>query len=158
MYFQLPIEPTRSTASSAFRIMTNKAGNQFIGRYKKSKSKQHQNDLITLIKGEAMRRGYKAFDVAVPLHCVIQFAFPSVSSPAAARKRGAWKFTKPDLDNSSKVILDAFTQSGVLADDRQVCHLVLQKFNLPEHKPPFIAVWIEPLEDAPPYSIAVPPA
>lgn len=143
-YF-LEVEPTKSTASSAFRIMKNKAGHQFIGRYKKSKSKQHQNDLIHLIKSEAIRRGFRAYDIEVPLKVSIDFNFPNVSSPAKARDEGCWRVSKPDLDNSSKVVLDAFVQAGALADDRQISQLVLTKVNVPKGKVPSMLVVIEPM-------------
>ena len=143
--YHLPIEPTKSTASSAFRIMTNKQGNQFIGRYKKSKSKQHQNDLIHLVKQEAIKRGFKPFAIDEPLAVTIWFKFKSVSAPARLRREGCWRVSKPDLDNSSKVVLDAFVQSGLLADDRQVSKLSLLKCNLPEGREPSMLVMIEPM-------------
>lgn len=145
--YTLWVEPTRSTASSAYRVMTSKQGNQFVGRYKKSKSKQHQNDLIHLIKQDAIRHSYKPWPVDVPLKVVVTFAYPCpASAPLSVRLNGGLKVTKPDLDNSAKVLLDALTQSGQLADDRQVAVLTLAKIMVAQGAVPFIQITMSEIE------------
>lgn len=50
--------------------------------------------------------------------------------PKLPKKAGAerlWRTTKPDVDNIAKACLDALVQGGVLADDRQVVRLVIER-------------------------------
>ncbi len=71
--------------------------------------------------------GFRTLDGAVSVSIRFTYAFPAGFSK---RKRAAGaipKPTRPDLDNLSKVILDAATAAAVWHDDGQVASLRLDK-------------------------------
>jgi crossover junction endodeoxyribonuclease RusA len=58
-----------------------------------------------------------------------------------------WKTSKPDADNSGKLLLDSLTDSGFWGDDAQVCLLTLGKVYSTD---PRIEVCIRPLRESSP--------
>jgi Holliday junction resolvase RusA-like endonuclease len=49
------------------------------------------------------------------------------STPKSKRNMLIWKDTKPDVDNMSKLILDAMTSAGFWNDDAQIAKLHISK-------------------------------
>jgi hypothetical protein len=59
-------------------------------------------------------------------------------------RRPKWKTTRPDADNTVKLVLDCMTAAGWLSDDAVVCSVTLRKATGPE---PFLAVAAAPALD-----------
>lgn len=59
-----------------------------------------------------------------PVRMTTKWCFPIVGS----HKDGEYKFTKPDLDNSNKLLQDCMTKLGFWKDDSYVVSLVNEKF------------------------------
>lgn len=59
-----------------------------------------------------------------PIRLVVKWLFPR----GECHTDGAWKTTRPDIDNSMKLLLDAMTRLGYWRDDAQVCSMILEKF------------------------------
>lgn len=64
----------------------------------------------------------EAFDGPVRLY--VKWCFPIIAN----RKNGQYKTTKPDLDNSQKLLQDCMTKLGFWKDDSLVVSLVAEKF------------------------------
>lgn len=58
-------------------------------------------------------------------------------------KRGAYKTTRPDLDNAQKLLLDCMTDLGFWEDDAQIASMLVEKMY---DKVPGIYIKIEELE------------
>jgi len=56
---------------------------------------------------------------------------------------GIWHFTKPDIDNTEKNVLDALVAAGILEDDRFVVEVIHRKRAVPDAAR--IDVWITPV-------------
>jgi Holliday junction resolvase RusA-like endonuclease len=54
---------------------------------------------------------------------------------------------KPDRDNLDKCVLDALTQSGVLADDKQACAGEVVKFVAAGGEQPHVVIRVTPLPE-----------
>lgn len=59
-----------------------------------------------------------------PIRLYVKWCFPIT----AKHKDGEYKYTKPDLDNSQKLLQDCMTKVGFWKDDSQVVSLVAEKF------------------------------
>lgn len=59
-----------------------------------------------------------------PVRMTVKWLFPIVGD----HKNGEYKYTKPDLDNSNKLLQDCLTKSGYWKDDAYVVSLVAEKF------------------------------
>ena len=59
-------------------------------------------------------------DQGTPIGVSMDFMF-------ASKKQTGWKVSVPDIDNLVKLVMDAATNVGVFADDRQVVRIVAQK-------------------------------
>lgn len=59
-----------------------------------------------------------------PVRLMVKWLFPIVGE----HKNGEYKFTKPDLDNSNKLIQDCLTKLGFWKDDSYVVSLITEKF------------------------------
>jgi Holliday junction resolvase RusA-like endonuclease len=55
---------------------------------------------------------------------IVKWCFPI----SADHQDGEYKFTKPDLDNSNKLLQDCMTKLGFWKDDSYVVSLVIEKF------------------------------
>lgn len=59
-----------------------------------------------------------------PVRVMVKWLFPITAN----HKDGEYKFTKPDLDNSNKLLQDCMTKLGFWKDDAQVASLIMEKF------------------------------
>ncbi|WP_369118240.1 RusA family crossover junction endodeoxyribonuclease [Enterococcus thailandicus] len=59
-----------------------------------------------------------------PVRMVVKWCFPITSD----HQNGEYKYTKPDLDNSNKLLQDCLTKSGFWKDDSYVVSLITEKF------------------------------
>lgn len=73
-----------------------------------------------------------------PIRLCVKWCFPMIDGA----NDGQYKDTKPDLDNSQKLLQDCMTKVGFWKDDSQVASLVLEKFWADI---PGIYIWIEEL-------------
>uniref|UniRef100_UPI003F1E6522 RusA family crossover junction endodeoxyribonuclease n=1 Tax=Enterococcus sp. AZ109 TaxID=2774634 RepID=UPI003F1E6522 len=55
---------------------------------------------------------------------IVKWCFPTT----AGHKNGEYKWTKPDLDNSNKLLQDCMTKLGFWKDDSYVVSLITEKF------------------------------
>lgn len=70
-----------------------------------------------------------------PVHISVKFLFKHPSGTKKdARTRGAFRTTRPDLDNMVKGLLDGFSRAGLWEDDSQVVSLQLEKLNVPDER------------------------
>ena len=76
----------------------------------------------------------KKFAPKKPWNCPIQLCvlwrFRAPESKCVG-KDGAWKITKPDTDNLTKLLQDVMTECGFWKDDALVCRLVEEKKEYP---------------------------
>ena len=80
-----------------------------------------------------------------PWAVTFEYVYRLASTPK--KRRGAAKVTRPDLDNLTKLLLDAVTISGIaFKDDGQVAELHLVKRHATECEPARIAIVMEVLE------------
>ena len=66
-------------------------------------------------------RPERPLDGPVTVHIMYLF------QPRRGHPPGAWKTTRPDVDNMGKLLLDCMTASGFWGDDSQVVSLTLAK-------------------------------
>ncbi|MDT2437410.1 RusA family crossover junction endodeoxyribonuclease [Enterococcus avium] len=59
-----------------------------------------------------------------PVRMMVKWCFPIVGS----HEDGEYKYTKPDLDNSNKLLQDCMTKLGFWKDDSYVVSLIIEKF------------------------------
>ena len=59
-----------------------------------------------------------------PVRLVVKWCFPIKGK----HKNGEWKITRPDVDNSNKLLQDCMTDLGFWKDDAQVASLICEKF------------------------------
>ena len=59
-----------------------------------------------------------------PVQMIVKWCFPIVNG----HQNGEYKTTKPDLDNSQKLLQDCLTDLGFWKDDCYVASLVAEKF------------------------------
>lgn len=59
-----------------------------------------------------------------PVRLTVKWLFPIVNG----HQNGEYKWTKPDLDNSNKILQDAMTKLGFWKDDSYVASLIVEKF------------------------------
>ncbi|MHC5373616.1 RusA family crossover junction endodeoxyribonuclease [Enterococcus sp. LJL120] len=60
----------------------------------------------------------------VPVRLIVKWCFPITGN----HEDGEWKYTKPDLDNSNKLLQDCMTKLGFWKDDSYVVSLIAEKF------------------------------
>lgn len=56
-----------------------------------------------------------------PIRLVVKWLF-------IGRRDGAYKITRPDLDNAQKLLQDCMTELGYWKDDAQIASLIAEKF------------------------------
>ncbi|EPM7558080.1 RusA family crossover junction endodeoxyribonuclease [Enterococcus faecium] len=59
-----------------------------------------------------------------PVRMTVKWCFPTTGD----HQNGEYKWTKPDLDNSNKLLQDCLTRSGFWKDDSYVVSLIAEKF------------------------------
>lgn len=59
-----------------------------------------------------------------PLRVFVKMCFPMTKTS----KNGQYKHTRPDIDNSQKLLFDCMTDLGFWKDDSQVVSLIAEKF------------------------------
>ncbi|MGM0189674.1 RusA family crossover junction endodeoxyribonuclease [Enterococcus sp. AZ147] len=59
-----------------------------------------------------------------PVRLMVKWLFPIING----HQNGEYKYTKPDLDNSQKLLQDCMTDLGFWRDDCYVASLVAEKF------------------------------
>ncbi len=108
-------------------------------------------DAIEAVYGtRAVRRIWEARDNGGPWSVAIEYVYDLKTTPK--RLGGLPKSTRPDLDNLTKLVLDALTESGCFfADDAQVVSLATLKRHAhaePESgEPAHIIVSVRPIYD-----------
>lgn len=60
----------------------------------------------------------------VPVRMMVKWCFPIVGN----HSNGEYKYTKPDLDNSNKLLQDCMTKLNFWKDDSYVVSLIVEKF------------------------------
>lgn len=91
--------------------------------------------------------------IAEPVCIEILYLFPLPKTrPAWCSKErwasrhethGIWYYTKPDLDNIEKNVLDAMVAAGILEDDRFVVEVTHKKRAIPDAGR--VDVWVTPV-------------
>lgn len=74
-----------------------------------------------------------------PVRMMVKWCFPIVGD----HQNGEYKYTKPDLDNSNKLLQDCMTNLGFWKDDAYVVSLIAEKFWAAQ---PGIFIQIEAIE------------
>ncbi|MBO1909635.1 RusA family crossover junction endodeoxyribonuclease [Sporosarcina sp. 6E9] len=59
-----------------------------------------------------------------PVQLIVKWCFPITGK----RQNGEWKTTRPDVDNSQKLLFDCMTDLGFWKDDSLVVSLIAEKF------------------------------
>ncbi|RDW21023.1 RusA family crossover junction endodeoxyribonuclease [Oceanobacillus arenosus] len=59
-----------------------------------------------------------------PIRVFVKWCFPITAS----HSNGEYKYTKPDIDNSQKLLFDCMTDLGYWKDDSLVVSLIAEKF------------------------------
>ena len=124
IHFNITCNPPKATAQASLRIMKRKDGTQFVGKFAKSKGKQAQNDLMTLLMPHVPARPLEG-----PLKLEVIWTYPWRKSEKKSNLKLFWIpcDTRPDADNLCKLLLDAMTRLGYWNDDGQVYSLYFRK-------------------------------
>lgn len=114
--------------------------------YTKAAVRKSHNILLTAMRYEALRQGLLHYEgPATAWRVKVEYIY----RPAALRKKdlNTPKITRPDLDNLTKSVLDALTETRLaFADDSQVAAIEMSKrFVKTLTHPPCIRIAFEPL-------------
>lgn len=115
--------------SARFRIVKKKTGGQFVSSYQKKSVKDAAKSIGSQIK-EQLPKDFKIIDN--PIQMDILFVFPPLKSWSKKKlellKSGEviYKETKPDIDNTTKNLLDPM-EGLVFTNDSRVCRIRVQK-------------------------------
>jgi Holliday junction resolvase RusA-like endonuclease len=122
--FFIPCNPPKSTAQGSSRIMKRRDGSQFVGRFANSKATKAKSSLLTLLHPHRPETPLEG-----PLRLEVEWEYPWRKSEPKKNKALGFKpcDTRPDVDNLSKMLLDAMTTAGFWNDDGQVAHLSFYK-------------------------------
>lgn len=124
MKFTIHCIPPKATHQASLRIMKRKDGSQFVGKFAKSKGKQAQNDLMTLLMPHV-----PASPIQDPVRLYVKWVYPYRSSEPKKNRIGQIPCnTRPDVDNLFKTLGDCMTRLGFWLDDSQVYSLTFEKF------------------------------
>lgn len=114
--------------SARFRIIKGKKGD-FISSYQKKSVKDAANSIALQIKPQ-LPKDFKIIDT--PMSMDVLFVFPPLKSWSKKKleelKSGAiiYKDTKPDVDNTTKNLLDPM-EGLVFTNDSRICKITIQK-------------------------------
>ena len=124
MKFTIHCIPPKATHQASLRIMRRKDGSQFVGKFAKSKGKQAQNDLMTMLMEHRPDKPFSG-----PLAVSVCWVYPYRKSEPKKNRTGLIPcHTRPDVDNLFKMLGDCMTRLGFWADDSQVYSLTFSKF------------------------------
>lgn len=128
--------PPTATAQQKGERIAWRGMRPFIVHYEKTKVKEAREMFCGLLAQYAPQEPLKG-----PVSVEAQWVFPW----RKAERKGIIKEfcrkpkdTKPDIDNSNKLLLDCMTKVGILEDDSQVFSLNLQKY-----WGDFPGIWVE---------------
>ena len=121
--FFVKCNPPKTTAQASSRVFKNKyTGKMFIGKDRRGQSVREE--LMALLRPYVPER---ILDGALKI--TIEFGFPYLKS---VRKKDIGKIipkiTKPDGDNSCKLIFDCMTRLGFWKDDALLWDIRFRKF------------------------------
>ncbi|AGO48590.1 RusA-like Holliday junction resolvase [Cellulophaga phage phi46:3] len=114
--------------SARFRIIKGKKGN-FVSSYQKKSVKDAAKSIADQIR-EQLPKGFEIIDS--PIQMDILFVFPPLKSWSKKKLKQLedgetiYKDTKPDIDNTTKNLLDAM-EKLVFANDSRICRIRIQK-------------------------------
>lgn len=114
--------------SARFRIIKGKKGN-FVSFYQKKSVKDAAKSIADQIR-EQLPKGFEIIDS--PIQMDILFVFPPLKSWSKKKLKQLedgetiYKDTKPDIDNTTKNLLDAM-EKLVFANDSRICRIRIQK-------------------------------
>lgn len=115
---------------------------EFFMPFKKVPTTTHQQKAVRVVNGKpmfyepddlkrarALLTAHMGMHVPVekytgPVRLFVKWCFPITGK----RQNGEWKTTKPDIDNSQKLLMDCMTDLGFWLDDSLVVSLVAEKF------------------------------
>lgn len=149
MEFELPTK----THQSALRIVQRTSFNKFLLQYKNLKgvallkmwqkhlfvsasASKELNQLKAYIRSELERNIQNLAHedaLQLPFDCPVRlevtFNFPYLKKHSAKdRENRIVKTTKPDLDNTVKILLDCMEEVGLVINDSRICQMVLEKY------------------------------
>lgn len=102
-------------------------------------------DLLEMERGTLAVRRYHSAREGAAWRVGVTFVYRLVSAPK--RAAGTPKATRPDLDNLTKLVLDALTESSVaFADDGQVAELHVRKRHARADEDAHVRLVFEPAE------------
>ena len=102
-------------------------------------------DLLEMEYGTLAVRRYHSAREGAPWSVAIEYVYSLKTAPK--RMGGLPKATRPDLDNLTKLVLDALTESGVaFADDGQVAILQVRKRHARAGEDAHVRLVFEPAE------------
>lgn len=114
--FFMPMNPPTKTFQDKI-IRTGKNGKAIV----------HNSSEVSAIKNlflGHLGRHKPAEKLEGPIRLVVKWCYPSTNKNVD----GQYKTTKPDIDNSQKLLMDCMTVVGFWKDDSQVASLVAEKF------------------------------
>jgi len=128
--FFMPIIPPETTAQQKKVHVVN--GKPFF--YEPSDLKQARSKLEAHLSKHTPKE-----KITGPVRMMVKWCFPIVGD----HHNGEYKYTKPDLDNSNKLLQDCLTNLGFWKDDAYVVSLIAEKFWAAQ---PGIFIQIEAIE------------
>ena len=120
------VPPTATAQQKGERIVKLKSGRSFISHYKKKPVMEAQKLFCGLLTPFI-----PPSPITGPVIVEAQWVFPWRASERKGTIREFQRIpkdTKPDVDNSNKLLLDCLTQLGIWEDDSQAYRLVLDKY------------------------------
>ena len=115
--FFMPMIPPRTTAQQK-RVGVTKNGKQV--RYEDASLKAAHEKLLAHLVQHAPDKPMKG-----PIRLVNKWLYLDSSQ---RHEEGEWKITKPDTDNTLKLLKDCMTACHFWNDDAQVCSEISEKF------------------------------
>lgn len=115
---------------------------EFFMPMKKPPTTTHQQKQVTVVKGKPIfyepdsLKSARALlmahlgqhvpkeSIKHPVRLFVKWCFPMTQKS----KNGQYKHTRPDIDNSQKLLFDCMTDLGFWKDDSQVVSLIAEKF------------------------------
>jgi len=136
--FTFNMEPTPKGRPRG-RVAMSKAGKQFVQEYTPSATVRAEQLIRAQVQLEACG---EFFEAHCPLRAVIEFV---VARPPSVPKKRRWPTTKPDLDNTEKLIEDAL-ERFLYSNDAQIVEVSKRKVY---GWPPCIRLYLSEAEPEP---------
>ena len=117
--------PSNSSHQGSLRIITPKGKKPFVGKYKKSKAKVWEQEMMVLFQEYAPEKPMEG-----PISMEVAWVFPWRKNEKKKNMEAGYrpKDTRSDLDNLVKGVADVCTRLGFYKDDSQIWRLMLKKF------------------------------